>query len=188
MIKERIINSSVNLFRVYGVKGMTMDRISKELGISKKTLYEYFPNKDNLIQSCVEYKIEIEKLFQAGSDNLLDDLIHCCKISEGENHRQLYDIYKFYSQTYSYIKNKICDYARVCSEKTKKYQILGYVCDDITKETVEDLIKNYLFRLFVCNGCLMAGDSISNRFQFRIVIRGITTKKGLEYIDAGLLK
>ena len=39
-VKQKIINKSDNLFRTYGLRGVTMDNISNELGMSKKTIYK----------------------------------------------------------------------------------------------------------------------------------------------------
>lgn len=43
-----------------GVRAVTMDDIAGELGISKKTLYQHFPDKDTLIHETLRYRIETE--------------------------------------------------------------------------------------------------------------------------------
>lgn len=50
-----------------GFKSVTMDDISKDLGISKKTVYKHYPNKKELIKACIlkhkdEIKLEFEKI------------------------------------------------------------------------------------------------------------------------------
>lgn len=49
------------LFLRYGIKSMTMDDVARELGISKKTLYQFVENKDDLVLKMLKYHIEIEK-------------------------------------------------------------------------------------------------------------------------------
>ncbi len=52
--RQRIIQESLHLLNSHGYKTVTMDRIAAELRISKRTLYELFPNKEELIMACIE--------------------------------------------------------------------------------------------------------------------------------------
>lgn len=49
------------LFFKFGMKSITMDDAARELGISKKTLYEYVPNKRGLVKTIVKHYLETEK-------------------------------------------------------------------------------------------------------------------------------
>ncbi|WP_179351463.1 TetR/AcrR family transcriptional regulator [Winogradskyella vidalii] len=49
-----IIESVIPIFKVYGVKSITMDDISHKLGISKKTLYVYYKGKEDLVEQSVK--------------------------------------------------------------------------------------------------------------------------------------
>ena len=53
-LQKCIINKATLLFSKFGIKSITMDFIASELGISKRTLYENFKNKDALIIACLE--------------------------------------------------------------------------------------------------------------------------------------
>jgi TetR/AcrR family transcriptional regulator, cholesterol catabolism regulator len=52
-MKERIQQKANDLFRRYGVKSITMDEIAAQLGASKKTIYQYFSDKDELVSAVV---------------------------------------------------------------------------------------------------------------------------------------
>lgn len=52
-MKERIKQKADELFRQYGIKSVTMDEISSRLGVSKKTLYQYFADKHELVDEVV---------------------------------------------------------------------------------------------------------------------------------------
>ena len=52
-IKERIKQKADELFRVYGIKTITMDEIASQLGISKKTIYQAFADKDELVDAVI---------------------------------------------------------------------------------------------------------------------------------------
>ncbi len=48
--KEEIIKGARQLFCTYGYKKVTMDEIAKQSGVTKKTIYSYFKDKDDLIK------------------------------------------------------------------------------------------------------------------------------------------
>ena len=52
---EKILQISLQMFFRYGIKHVTMDDIAKELGMSKKTIYQYFENKNVLVEETVMY-------------------------------------------------------------------------------------------------------------------------------------
>ena len=56
--KQRVLNKVAEMFMRYGIKSVTMDDISSNLGISKKTLYLYVDNKADLIQQVFQQHIE----------------------------------------------------------------------------------------------------------------------------------
>src|SRR5512138_2033681 len=52
-----ILKRVLSLYRKYGIKSVTMDDVSGELGISKKTLYQYVRDKDELVTRVVDLEI-----------------------------------------------------------------------------------------------------------------------------------
>ncbi len=55
-VKERIIEIAREKFFRNGFSKVTMDEIVSGLGISKKTLYEHFPSKDDLLDAVIEWQ------------------------------------------------------------------------------------------------------------------------------------
>src|SRR5574344_84312 len=55
MQNEKIIIEASQLFVRYGIKAISMDDIARQVGISKRTLYESFLSKDELLVQCLEY-------------------------------------------------------------------------------------------------------------------------------------
>lgn len=69
-ILTKILSASMELFRQYGFKTITMDDIARRAGISKKTLYQHFANKQEVVsETVIWYK-----------EHIKDD---CCKLLEG---------------------------------------------------------------------------------------------------------
>ncbi|WP_235838162.1 TetR/AcrR family transcriptional regulator [Clostridium tepidum] len=60
-MKEKILDIASKNIELYGLKKFTIDNISKELKISKKTIYKYFKSKDELIAQYFDEIIESDK-------------------------------------------------------------------------------------------------------------------------------
>lgn len=61
-LREKILSTSMNLMMRIGPQSVTMDMVARECGISKRTLYETFPNKNNLVSCMINYN---QQLFNA---------------------------------------------------------------------------------------------------------------------------
>lgn len=60
--QEKWLKRVEDLFMRYGIKSITMDDVARELGISKKTLYLFVDNKDDLVNRMLERHIQEEKV------------------------------------------------------------------------------------------------------------------------------
>ncbi|HZK86112.1 MAG TPA: TetR/AcrR family transcriptional regulator [Desulfosporosinus sp.] len=60
-MRERIILTATSLIKQFGFRGFTLDDITAELSMSKKTLYKYFASKNELISEIVKKAAEFEK-------------------------------------------------------------------------------------------------------------------------------
>lgn len=52
-VKERILQKATELINRYGIRAVTMDEVASAVGASKKTIYQYFPDKESLIQEAL---------------------------------------------------------------------------------------------------------------------------------------
>jgi TetR/AcrR family transcriptional regulator, cholesterol catabolism regulator len=60
-IRERIIDGAAELFKTYGIKSVTMDSLAAQLGISKRTIYEVFSDKDELLIAVLKLMAEKQR-------------------------------------------------------------------------------------------------------------------------------
>ena len=74
-MKSRILEKGTQLFFRYGVKSVTMDAIASELGISKKTIYQHFPDKDSMVYEVVQAFIVQDDLKWDELDRLYPNVI-----------------------------------------------------------------------------------------------------------------
>ena len=66
-MKQKILNTSNELFLSYGFKSVTMDDIAEKLSISKKTIYAFYKTKSDLVRACV---MDIFNQVSEGIDNI----------------------------------------------------------------------------------------------------------------------
>lgn len=60
-LKQRVIHVALDEFRVQGIKAVRMDDLASQIGISKRTLYEMFKDKEELLMDCLLYSNQREK-------------------------------------------------------------------------------------------------------------------------------
>lgn len=78
-IEDRIVKSASELFLKYGLRNVTMDDIANNLGISKKTLYKYYQNKNEIVVNATIYSIKCHQNEQdkivSQSSNAIDEML-----------------------------------------------------------------------------------------------------------------
>ncbi len=55
---NEILSKAFELYYKYAIKSVTMDDVARELGISKKTLYQYVSNKTELVEKVIRSEME----------------------------------------------------------------------------------------------------------------------------------
>jgi TetR/AcrR family transcriptional regulator, cholesterol catabolism regulator len=75
-LRKRIIEETAGLFKTYGIKSVTMDSIAGHLGISKRTIYEIFSDKDDLIINVLKWmaysqKVHLEKILDESENSIV---------------------------------------------------------------------------------------------------------------------
>ncbi|HNS17149.1 MAG TPA: TetR/AcrR family transcriptional regulator [Bacteroidales bacterium] len=76
--RQRVIQKSIELFTRYGIRQVTMDQVAEEVGMSKRTIYEMFRDKDTLIKESLEamnelYLGEVNEIL-ANASNVIEAL------------------------------------------------------------------------------------------------------------------
>ena len=71
----KVINCATQLFQSKGVREVTMDDIAGELRISKRTLYQMFRGKEELVLACVKAEIETDRRRRLEIESETDDAL-----------------------------------------------------------------------------------------------------------------
>ena len=74
--KERILVKSHELFNRYGIRSVSMDDIAAQLGMSKKTLYQYYTDKDELVNAVFDIVLTTNKRQCVDCTNKGENAIH----------------------------------------------------------------------------------------------------------------
>ena len=75
-VKERIQTKAHELFMQFGIRSVSMDDIANSLGMSKKTLYQYFADKDELVDAVVDAHITIIQANCTGCRKVATNAVH----------------------------------------------------------------------------------------------------------------
>ncbi|MDH5382700.1 MAG: TetR/AcrR family transcriptional regulator, partial [Cyclobacteriaceae bacterium] len=114
-VESRILNNARDLFFRYGLKNVTMDEIAADLGMSKKTLYEFYPNKKEIINRITENFLsdqnDAHQQVSAKSKDAVDELIQLMglinHIFENLDVRVIYDMQRYYPEAWNiFLKHK----------------------------------------------------------------------------------
>jgi AcrR family transcriptional regulator len=196
-IQQRIVEEATRQFFQYGIRNVTMDRIAAVLGMSKRTVYEMFKDKNELVHECLK---SIKQKNNAKnqeivttSTNVIETIFSFMqkgiKAMNAINPVFFRDMEKFHNSTWKKLKEE--------NEKE------GFM---LTNELLKKGIKEGLFRediniqivskLFHEQMNLLANEEIFPRDEFNYTdvfqnltinfMRGISTKKGIELIDSML--
>ena len=109
---ESFIARVTELYYQYGIKSVTMDDVARELGMSKKTLYKYVANKDELVEYCVDNLVqkrdcafrEIEKEAMNAIEELFLVNEHVVNMLKNYNPSTEYDLKKYYPHLYEKLR------------------------------------------------------------------------------------
>ena len=113
-MKEDIVKRALNDFMQYGFKTFTMDDLANKMGMSKKTLYEYFPSKQDLVDACLDYALEMSctnvTTFVQGEGSVIENVYrNQKKVQEVFNinsDRPIWELQKYYPKTYERMKSE----------------------------------------------------------------------------------
>jgi TetR/AcrR family transcriptional regulator, cholesterol catabolism regulator len=111
--KERIALKAEELFMQYGIRSVSMDDIANHLGMSKKTLYQYFADKDELVEAVVDRHInEVEgdcmNCKREAKDAIHEIFLtmeHIMEEFSNMNPMLVYDLEKFHFKAYQRFKD-----------------------------------------------------------------------------------
>jgi AcrR family transcriptional regulator len=192
--RQRIIEEAAHMFRIYGIRGVTMDMLANQIGISKRTIYEVFRDKDELLSGVLKWmtfkqREMMEKTLNE-SENVIEAIFNIMNIM----------MKHFQNMSPAFLM----DMKRLHQDVMKKLDdidALPYIRNN--EMIIERGIKEGVFRkdidVRIINKCMLEVAKMSNdkeifppddyinkdvvRNVYINYLRGICTQKGLDLIN-----
>ncbi|MBO7495947.1 MAG: helix-turn-helix transcriptional regulator [Salinivirgaceae bacterium] len=191
--KDCIIDGAGKLFRKNGLKSVTMDELARSLGMSKRTIYENFKDKDELIQSCL-LKFSTDGLARRNkildtNNNVYEVMYQFAQLQHqelsGVNPVLFDDLRKYYSDLLAKSKSKSLSNNLKLLERLFKTGIDGqfFNSSSFNVEVASRLIYNSIeFAIDLIDNHKYAPYEVY-RTIFYPFFRGISTEKGIGELD-----
>ena len=182
-LKGRILKAAMKAFAELGVKAVRMDDVAQSLSISKRTLYEIYKDKEELLyQGIVQFDQEAKQSMSAyieQAESVMDIILEAYQrrvVRTGTVNPLFYEDIQKYPKVVDYL-NK--ERERGVSE--------GYFRTDIDYELVAQMFN--AINSFVMTQHLLSRYSIQQVFTNMLLVplRGFCTEKGLQVIESSVL-
>ena len=182
------------LYMRMGVKSVNMDEVATNLGISKKTLYVYFDNKQDLVNHCFQkhYDLVSEMINTSAAqfENAIDELFaideSCSIIMKQTNPYLLGELKRYYPNTWALI------------EQLKQKVLFNIMKKNLNKGIKQEIYRKEIDVDIIAMLMINRIDTLINeevfpltQYDFRKLLteiriyhlRGIATLKGINYLE-----
>ncbi|HIP37748.1 MAG TPA: TetR/AcrR family transcriptional regulator [Crocinitomix sp.] len=192
--KVDFLSRALEVYMRFGIKSVTMDELARQLGISKKTIYTFVKDKNDLVTQCVKLEQEIVNsgIQKIANDekNAIDELF---KVGELVAQRLrsvhpsiFFDMQRYHPEAYEIMNESRRELIRVnITANLKKGKEQGYYRDDINEDIISKMYIALIDVLF--NGDVFPISEYSfievYSESFNYHMRGIASSNGLKYLE-----
>ena len=190
---DDMLGNVLAMFSWYGIRSVTMDDISRELGVSKKTLYQQFSDKDDLINRVIDYEMilrsasldKLASIYTNAIDELIqvNGLIHSTMSSH--NPTFYYDLRKYFPDVFKrWMEHRRKGMYDLIIQNMRKGKKEGFYRSELDEHII---VRLYMARMEMLsdNEIIKDQESVSLKFIREIFIyhlHGICNAEGLKYL------
>lgn len=191
---KEILEKAAAVFLRFGIKSVTMDDMARELGISKKTLYVHFKDKNELVLMILASKVEEDQdhccMVQKESENAIDELIGIIQFvieNMGKINPSVFmDLQKYHADAWAIIHKHKSEFI---------FNVLSKNIERGVKEGIyrEELLSDIVARLFIGMTDLLFDGKTFPWPEYKLTdlyqtitsfqIHGMANEKGLQYLN-----
>lgn len=193
-LREQILKVATREFTTIGVKSVKMDDIARKLKISKRTLYEIYDNKEQLLLESVarrihEFDATLERFDSSGEKQVIDIILEFYRLQMEElrdmNPVYYEDLHK-YPRVMSFLEQVNKEHKAHSMDFFKRGVQEGYFRNDFNYELISLLGNNVMQN--VMESKLYNTYSMQDIFRnvVMLFIRGLCTAKGIQELDRQL--
>lgn len=193
--KTEFLTRVAELFLEFGAKTLTMDEVAREFGISKKTLYQRYHNKEALLEDVLHLKLQeiIDKMQQLDLeiDNAIDRML--CrdevidKAVDSNNTVLIKQLLRYYPSIFStHMQNFSEKFSDVLIHNIQRGRKQGFYRDDFD----ERIYSKFFFQLIMSyDSSTFVDVSEIERLEYQngvmeFYLQAITTEKGKQYLKS----
>ena len=197
---QEIIHKISEIYLKYGIRSVTMDDLARELGVSKKTLYLHFQDKNDVVRKVIQYLIEnqkcgIQEVLELPDTNAIDKLMMMTRFFaehlKNSNASLAYDLQKHYTDVW----DEVIEF--------KREEVFKHIMDNINTGISEGLYRNDLEYEIIARAYVSRMEMYQTdlweplsrypledvfRTLFIYHIRGIANNNGLRYLEKNMEK
>ena len=198
--KEYIIERASEMFVANGIKSVRVDDIAQSLGMSKRTLYEMFGDKEELIYLCMSYFLEKQRnevnlIAKDTSTTILEvvlqGFLNMMQYTE-VNHRIMNNLQRFYPKVFERIRQESGEVGRTNLRNAIHKCVNEGFFDNKFNMDLAITVLYYTSMGVIARQDFPYPQGVSQHEAFRHIIvcffRGVATPKGLEVIDSFIAK
>ncbi len=194
-LKDKILDAAMNAFMKYGIRAVKMDDIAQQLTISKRTLYEIYEDKEEVLyRSIIKYdRLRLERLTKYAEEghHVIDVILEAYRIKMNEvrmvNPAFYEDILK-YPKVETYIKESSIK----SRDKFLAFMQLGVEQGLLRKEVDYDMVPHMFDAIgkYIMDNHLLQRYTVEQLFTnfFLVSLRGLCTKQGVKVLDEAASK
>ncbi len=189
-----LMDKIVAMFFEFGIRNLNMDDISRNLGISKKTLYQHFKSKEDLIMKLFEYdeikweneflKVKIDEL------NAIDILFYASSMVAKEmnqlNPKLKFELRKYYEPIFNqFLLRKRNNIYEQISKNIQQGIREGLYRGNVNIELTAGIYVKNLVDMHNQDYCFIENITFEQIFEvmFETHIRAISTAEGIAYFE-----
>jgi AcrR family transcriptional regulator len=197
---DELYSRVLELFKKYGIKSITMDDVSSELGISKKTLYTLVQEKKELVEKVANFEFKnvkscFDRVFEKEGLNAIEQLFEVNYFMRNHLKYQSiafdYDLRKYYPDLYRALSEKRQQemYDSVLNNM-KKGKTEGIYRQDLDEELIAKLYVTRIIHAHESAVISIEDFTAPKAFRQYFVyhIRGIANAKGIKILEKNLDK
>jgi len=188
-VKEEIIEKSLEQFLKHGIRKMTIQKLIEPMGISTKTVYKYFNDKEELLKHClVKHYSELAKDFNiTGNSSPVTTILslwhNAMDLDFGVNYVFYHDLNYYYpklqdSILHRFFKKKFSKLGEVVEKGMRE----GYFRNDIVPELIPEVTSALYSSMTRTDQFKKYGlaPAVLMRNTIEAYLRGVCTEKGLK--------
>jgi len=191
----KIISGASNVFMKYGVKSVNMDDVARHLGVSKKTLYQFVTDKEDLVKKsvsafCQQEDNDISTICQKGLnaiDENLEIMNYVSNMIQNIHPSVAYDIEKYHPAVFKQMRTHRHSVVYNCVlQNLLKGQKEGYYRKDFKADVIAKIYISRMESLFDPTLFPSTEYKVTEVYAevFRYHILGIASAKGAEYLQS----